>query len=294
MHKCFKDDIQVDLLDRQPFKCGHKLLDHPALTLENLANVLPALPEDNVRYSKGLLATSANFESTFMHRPRDVSLGETIETLRTGDNYIMVSSPEVHPSFANLKRELLGSVEALIRARRAGKRAADAKLFLFIASPNSVTPFHIDRYSTLLMQFRGSKSVCVSEPWDERVVTPERCEAYITHRSTSLPWSPELDKLSTTYDFTPGEAIHIPFVAGHHVRNGAEDVSISMSIIFNTEESLRWRRALAFNDTARKYLKKVGASPAPVGHSRIRDGIKARAWASYAGLKAVAQRSAAK
>lgn len=281
MYHCFDDQLQADRLDRSPFKFGHKLLGHPALTLENLARVLPALPKDQVMYSKGLLKNGDDFETTFRRRPKDRTIEETIEAIRTTDAYVMVRSPEVDASFAPLHRELISDVEALMRERGVGHHAIDAQLYLFIASPNSVTPFHIDRYSTFLMQFRGSKRVCVFEPWDDRVVSAPNREAYVTRENTRLPWTPEVDALTTPFEFSPGEALHIPFVAGHHVRNGADDVSISMSIIFNTDESMRWRRALAFNHTARKYLGRVGMTPAPVGATAWRDAAKSGVWRSY-------------
>jgi len=55
-------------------------------------------------------------------------------------------------------------------------------------------------------------------------------------------------------------------------------VSISMSIIFNTDESVRWRHALAFNHRARKLLGRVGMQPAPVAVHAWRDSIKSGAF----------------
>ena len=287
MYHCFKDDLQSERLDRSPFKFGHKLLGHPALTLENLARALPALPREQVMYSKGLLKNGDDFETTFSRRPKDRTIEETIEAIRTTDSFIMVRSPEVDASFATLYRELIADVELLMRERGVGTQAIDAQLYLFIASPNSITPFHIDRYSTFLMQFRGSKQICVFEPWDDRVVNAPNREAYVARENTRLPWSPDVDPLATSFQFSPGEALHIPFVSGHHVRNGSEDVSISMSIIFNTEESMRWRRALAFNHTARKYLQRMGMRPAPVGAAAWRDATKSGVWRSYVKAKSM-------
>jgi hypothetical protein len=279
--RCFNDDLRVDLVDRAPFKFGHKLLGHQALTLENLSAVLPALPKEQVMYSKGLLQNGDDFEGTFKSKPKDRSLEQTIEEIRVSNSYIMVKAPEAHPSFAELKRELLADTEEIIRSRGIGTSAIDSELYLFIASPNSVTPFHIDRNSTFLMQFQGTKTVHVYEQWDERVVTAPDTEAYMAYANTKLPWSSEIDALGTAFVFSPGEALHIPFVSGHHVRNGADDVSISMSIIFNTDESVAWRDALAFNYKLRKMLNKVGAEPATVGGGSWKDSTKAqleRTW----------------
>lgn len=285
MLSCFGEGVSADKLDREPYKFAHKLMDHPALRLDNLARVLPTLPKEQVMYSKRLLQNGDDFESTFRQRPQDQTIEETIEGIRTSDSYIMVSSPQVDASFAPLHKELIADVESLMRSRGLGKEALTPKLYLFIASPNSVTPFHIDRYSTFLMQFRGSKTVTVSKPWDERVVSSQDCENYVSYASTKLPWSAEKDAHATAFEFHPGDALHIPFVAGHHVRNGADDVSISMSIIFNTEQSMAWRRALAFNHLARPMLGRVGIRPQPVGQIAWRDATKANVWRSVAAAR---------
>ncbi|OGA84577.1 MAG: transcriptional regulator [Burkholderiales bacterium RIFCSPHIGHO2_01_FULL_63_240] len=281
MSTCFADNLDSELLDKQPFKFHHKLMGHPALSLENLSRVLPTLPGQQVMYSKGLLDVDADFESTFRKKPKDRSLEEVIESIRTTDAYIMVRSPEVDPSFADLYRALCGDVSTLMKQRGVGEMPVGAQLYLFIASPNSVTPFHIDRYSTFLMQFRGSKTVTVAHPWDDRVVSQQDREAYVIRQNTKLPWTSLIDQLSTAFEFSPGEALHIPFVAGHHVRNGPEDVSISMSIIFNTDESIRWRDALSFNHVLRKQLGRLGMQPAKVGQSAWRDSLKSSLWHRY-------------
>ncbi|MEQ1685703.1 MAG: cupin-like domain-containing protein [Burkholderiaceae bacterium] len=279
MLSCFGSGVDSQRLDREAFKFQHTLLGHPSLTLENLARVIPALPSDKVTYSQSLLKNGDDFERTFSKPPKDRLIEEVIENIRISNSYIMVNSLELHSSFFDLRKQLIADVQALMQERGVGSVALDPRLFLFIASPNSVTPFHIDRYSTFLMQFRGSKQVCVFAPWDERVVSAENREAYVANRNTQLPWRAETDTLSTKFDFSPGEALHIPFVAGHHVRNGGDDVSISMSIIFNTRESMAWRGALNFNYRLRRVLSRVGIAPAPVGQSLLRDAAKSHMWA---------------
>ncbi len=285
MLRCFDDSVDASLVDRGSFVCGHKLMGRPALSLESLCRVLPRLPPGQVMYATRRLATEDNFEKTFKQRPLDRSVAETIETIRESDSYIMVNSPQVDESFADIYQDLIHDVQALMWERGVGDKAISPKLYLFIASPNSVTPFHIDRYSTFLMQFRGSKWVTVSDPWDERVVTSPDRENYVSYVSTQLPWTPEKDGVSTRYWFEPGQALHIPFVAGHHVHNGPDDVSISMSIIFNTPQTVDWRDALNFNQRARKVLRRVGLGPGPVGVNPERDATKAKLWRTWAGWR---------
>lgn len=282
--QCFEDSAVLDQMDKSAFKFKHKLMGHPALSLENLQRVIPSLPAERVMYSKGLLKNGDDFESTYKNRPA-ASIEQTIENIRVGESFIMVQGPEIDPSFTPVYRELLGDVEALMRRRGVGTQAVDPHMWLFIASPNAVTPFHIDRYSTFLMQFRGSKEVTVFPQWDERVVPSVSREAYVAYANSRLSWSPEADALGTKYQFAPGEAIHIPFVAGHHVRNGGDDVSISMSIIFNTAQSMAWRRALSFNHASRRVLGRFGIAPSPVGRNPLRDSAKAQIWDAVAKVK---------
>lgn len=284
MFNSFTNTDALKLMDKEAFKFHHTLLAHPSLSLENLATVLPRL-KDRVVYSKDLLNLADDFEGTFKHSSKEKSLEEVIETIRTGNSYIMVNGPEADESFKDLHRLLLEDVETLMRQLGVGNKAIDSKLFLFIASPNSVTPFHIDRYSTFLMQFRGTKQVSVFPQWNENAVSSVNREAYIAYANTKLPFNEEIDKLGEVFDFSPGEAIHIPFISGHHVKNGSDDVSISMSIIFNTAQSMAWRQALRFNFTARKIMSRFGLQPSAVGQSVIKDKIKAKAWTTFSKVR---------
>lgn len=276
---CFADDIQRDLLDREAFTFRHKLMGHPALSLENLGRAIPALPSSQVFYSSGKLDRGDDFDRAHVDHTNGLSIEETIETIRTSNSYIMVRSPEADLSFQPLFRELVGDVEALIRHRRAGQKAHGAMLYLFIASPDSITPFHIDRYSTVLMQFQGSKEVAVFPQWDDRVVPSDVREGFVAHAGVRPVWRAEAEGLGTTFRFAPGDALHIPFVAGHHVRNGPDDVSISMSIIFNTDETQSQTRAMVLNQKLRQGLH---LRPHPVGTAAWRDAVKSGVWRTSA------------
>jgi hypothetical protein len=275
---CLDPHLPAERFDREAFKFQHQLLGHPALTLENLCKVLPSLPRGQVVYSSKRLSETDNFERFFSQDGDRASIEQAIESIRTSEAYIAVQSPQSDPSYAPLFKDLIGDISQLLRLRGLGDEVRNPRMYLFIASPNAVTPFHFDRYANFLMQFRGSKTVSVFPQWNPNVVPDADREAYVSYATTDLKWSPALDQFGRAFDFGPGEALHIPFAAGHHVRNGPDDVSISLSIFFDTEENLRWRRALSFNHYARRAMRPFGIAPGPVGHNPMGDGLKSALW----------------
>ncbi len=280
---CFDADFANDQLDRNAFLFPHKLLGHPALSLENLAQAIPRLPADQVYHSNGKLTNTDNFDRAHVEHKPGLGLEATLDQLRTVDAYIMVRKPETDPSFKPLLEELRSDVSRMVAAAGVGGAIEDAMLYLFIASPNSVTPFHIDRYSTFLMQFRGNKEVTVYPPWDPRVVDDEDAEHFFANTGRRPVWRPDLESLGHRFSFSPGQTLHIPFAAGHHVRNGSDDVSISLSIIFNTAQTRQLARALVLNHHLRRQLGRIGLRPgrvaiAPRGKTTISPLLRAADW----------------
>lgn len=277
MLKCLVDDAPFELHDRLAYKFRHQLHDQSVLTLESLCKFIPSLPEKHVFYSKGLLKTQDNFDRAPKDHPNGLSIEETVENMRTSNSYIMVREPEISPAFKDIHAALIDDIREVIGRRGWGDRVLNPMLFLFVSSPNSVTPFHIDRASNFLLQIRGSKTVTVFPPWDERVVTQEESERRLAYEGNPA-WKPEHAALGHDFHFEPGEAIHIPFLAGHHVKNGAEDVSISLSIFFNHQESAHRLRALMFNHHMRGPLSRIGMTPAPVAANDFRDHLKSQTY----------------
>jgi len=275
MQQCFSGSLPAERLDREPFKFAHQLASHPSLGIESLAASLPQLPPDRIKYSKGLSNLGICFDRAHLDHRNGLTLEQTIETIRTSSSYIAVRDPEQHPAFRGLYDDLVAEVGGLMRRGGRSRALHEPRMWLFIASPNAQTPFHFDRYSNFLMQIRGSKQVAVFPNFDPAIVPADECESYMDRSEARPLWRPELDRHAIKFDFHPGEAIHIPYIAGHYVKNGAEDVSISLSFFFQTDETLRWTQAMQFNHRVRRRMQRIGMTPTAVGHSRRLDTMKA-------------------
>jgi ribosomal protein L16 Arg81 hydroxylase len=146
----------------------------------------------------------------------------------------------------------------------------DAQAFIFVSSPGSITPYHMDPEHNFLLQIRGSKEVRLFE---RSVVGEEELERFHTaggHRN--LAFREEYHARSLACELIPGRGLHFPVHAPHYVRNGP-DVSISFSITFRTPDLERLVRTHQFN----AWLRRRGVPPAPVGQHPGRDRLKSLA-----------------
>ena len=291
MDQCFNTDIQPDSLDKAPFQFSHRLMGHPALELGNLATALPALGE-RVMYSKGLSNLGANLDRAHLDEQNGLSIEETIEQIRTTPSYIAVRGPEHHPSFQDLHRVMCEDIAKLMRTNGTGRLPENAEMWLFIASPGAITPFHFDRFSNFLLQFRGSKEVAVFEPWNDEVITATQYEAYTARNDRQMDWADEKDRFAHKFHFHPGQAIHIPFLGGHYVKNGPEDVSISMAIFYDTDQTRRFKQALFINDLLRRRAARFGWQPRAVNSAGALDGFKSGLYPVVKGVASLKNRVA--
>src|SRR5262249_24404140 len=133
------------------------LVDHPLFSLPRLLQLARALPEDRVEYNAGDLAVNTDPALT----PRTgLSAEETVRRIEECRTWMVLKNVERDPEFARLLHECLGPVEA--RGPPACRQIAHREAFVFLSSPGSVTPYHIDPEWNFLLQVRGSKLMNVS------------------------------------------------------------------------------------------------------------------------------------
>jgi hypothetical protein len=102
-------------------------------------------------------------------------------------------------------------------------------------------------------------------PGDESVVPPEKHEAYHVGGHRNVPWRDEFEERGHKFALAPGDAVHVPLMWPHWVKNGPEP-SISFSITWKS----RWVYDEAYARVVNHMLRRWGvrpASPAPFPHS---------------------------
>ena len=250
-------------------KLGHTLTDHPLMTLDALATLAEALPGESVEWNPGALPIGID--------PTDVprsalSVGETIRAIDTSASWVVLKRIEQVPAYAALLREALAELEAIVVPRTGAMHQLEG--FVFISSPESITPFHFDPEHNILLQLRGTKTMTVFPGGDERLLSAEAQEAFhLGQHHRNLPWREDFAALGEAVALVPGEAIHVPVKTPHWVQNGPAP-SISLSITWRSEWSYAEADARAFN----RVLRGMGLRPQRPGAFPARNRGKALAW----------------
>jgi hypothetical protein len=248
-------------------KLRHNLAAHPLLELDALAELGESLPSASVEYNRGDLPIGV----TGKPAGTGLAIGETIRGIRDTNSWAVLKNVEQMPAYRALLAELLGELEAEIVAKTG--RMMKTQGFIFVSSPNAVTPYHFDPEHNILLQLVGRKAMTVF-PAGNALCAPDPVhEAYHTGGARELTWRDEIADHGMTFRLEPGEAVYVPVMAPHHVRNGPEP-SISLSITWRSEWSFAEADARAFN----KQLRAWGFDPRPPRRWPARNRAKSIAW----------------
>jgi hypothetical protein len=146
--------------------------------------------------------------------------------------------------------------------------------FIFVSSPGAVTPFHLDPEHNILLQIRGSKTMMIV-PGTEDVVPHEKHEAYHVGGHRNVPWNDDYETRGEKFELTPGEAVHVPLMWPHWVKNGPEP-SVSFSITWKSDWIYQEADVRGMNHLLRRWGVDP-KPPAPFPHRNIGKALAYRA-----------------
>ena len=250
----------------------HDLYRDDRLTLAAVADLADRLPRRSViadTAAQPLLVPQGGPPRGALERPGDV-----IRDLNNANAWLTLLSVEDDPGMAEIMNTQLDQLESGMSAKQ-GKRVKMRKrvAFIFVSSPNSVTPVHFDIEHSLLMQVSGCKTVSVGR-WESDAARRHEFDRY---------WDGSHGRIETlqpeeaAYTMTPGQAVYIPPGTPHWVHNGP-DISLSVTLTYFTAATVRENRVENFNGRLRRrHLK-----PREPGHSAAVDIAKSCAMGAWA------------
>jgi hypothetical protein len=265
---------------REPFLIGHRLATHPLFQVERLLELSKRLPAKHLEYNAGQLPVSIDHAQTPMN---GLSAEETIRRIAECKSWMVLKYVEQDAEYGELLEQCLAEVRPHSEPIAPGMCGAQA--FIFLTSPGSVTPYHIDPEHNFLLQIRGSKTVHLYDGRDRNLLTEEQLENFYSDRGRNMQFQPWFDEKSWVNDLQPGYGLHFPVTYPHWVQNGNE-VSISFSITFRTPDLDRRRSLYQWNAG----LRQRGWKPSPVGQRPLRDTAVFNACRVWRRLKSLTGR----
>jgi Cupin superfamily protein len=262
-----------DAFPARSMEFTHELPLDNRLTLAAVADLADRLPRQSViadTAEQPLLVPQGGPPRGALARPGDV-----IRDMRNANAWLTLLNVEADPGMAELMNTHLDQLEAGLIAKRGNRQGRMHKrvAFVFVSSPNSVTPVHFDIEHSLLMQVSGKKTVSIGR-WENDEARRHEFDRYWdgSHgRIESLP--PEI----ATYTLTPGRAVYIPPGTPHWVHNGP-DISLSVTLTYFTAATVRENRIEDFN----AHLRRRHLKPREPGRSATIDTAKVCALGAWA------------
>ena len=250
-----------------PHVLMHALREHPLFELEALAQLAESLPDASIEYNRGDQPIGVDGKPP---RPA-LGIGETIRGIADSGSWAVLKNIEQNPLYAAILADLLDELRPQIEARTGAMMHTQA--FVFVSSPGAVTPYHFDPEHNILLQLRGSKVMTQFPAGDPRYAPDEVHEGYHTGGARELIWRDELARGGREFPIRAGEALFVPVMAPHFVRNGPEP-SISLSITWRSEWSFAEADARALNGV----LRRIGLRPKSTGRWPAGNLTKAYGW----------------
>ena len=239
----------------------HDLPRDERLTLAAVADLADRLPRTSVIYdtaAQPLLVPAGGPPRGELEHPGDV-----IRNLDTANAWLTLLHADEDPVMAEIMNAHLDRLEVGIAPRQGAMRNRVA--FVFVSSPNSVTPVHFDIEHSLLMQVSGTKTVSIGA-YSSEAVRRHEIDRYWDGSHGRIE---DLPEEVATYTLTPGRAVYIPPGTPHWVHNGPA-ISASVTLTYFTAATVRENRIEDFNSL----LRRRHLHPRPPGRSPLVDLAK--------------------
>ncbi len=237
----------------RPTLLRHDLCGHELLGLEALIGLAQRMRPVDVEYNRADLPVGVDPAQT---PSNGLSITETIRSIEENGSWMVLKFVEQDPLYRALLADTLAALEPVVDP--ATGKMLKQEGFIFISSPNAVTPFHFDPEHNILLQIRGHKVMNVFPAGDETVAPARLHETFHAGGHRNLPWREDFTAKATEFPLTPGDGLYVPVKAPHWVKNGSE-VSISFSITWRSEWSFHEEYAHGCN----RLLRSFGLNPAP-------------------------------
>ena len=250
----------------RPQSLRHGLSGHPLLQTEQLVELGKRFRGTRRWFAfNNDAGADADFDTANTLFPCSRSFVDSIRSISDAKAWVLLRHIQACPTYRELVDRVLDSIRPQVELRDPGMfyRAG----WIFAASPNTVTPFHIDRDHVVLLQISGSKAIYVWDSDDVDVVSDRARDCFHTRHDLKLvQWREEFRERAHLFQLRPGTGVYIPQASAHMVET-SDEASITISFSYGTHAT----RRSAMLHVVRDLLYRLGISPPAVGRSRVFD-----------------------
>ncbi|GAA3923138.1 cupin-like domain-containing protein [Luteimonas lutimaris] len=261
----------------------HHLCAHPLLQLPALAGLGERLEaRGSIRTHDGSATAGTPFgEAPALHPNRKGAAG-TLADVAKANAWMSLLNVQVDPTYRELVGTVLDSIQGQVERHDPGMSHRSG--WIFVTSPNAVTPFHFDKEHNFILQVHGRKRIYVWDP-DDTVVASEHARDRFHHHHDRhlLQWREEFRARAHVFDVGPGEGAYMPSTAPHLVENG-DGPSVTASFTYYTRST----RRDALLHKAHSILREAGVPPPPVGRHPWFDAMTHAGISASVGVRRIA------
>ena len=215
----------------KPFRINHALVGDARLELPAILELVKSLPRDRIEYNSGKVAVNQDAATTPLV---ELSPEEVVAKIQTAGAWMVLKRIEHNPVYKGLLEEALMSVakaQGFASLKDAG--FTDIQGFLFVSSPGSTTPFHLDSEDNFFVQVHGDKQFSIYDNEDRKIASEDTIEYAITkHRN--IKYDEKFEPKAMHNKLKPGEGVFVPYLWPHWVKT-FDSYSISVAITWKTK-----------------------------------------------------------
>jgi len=248
----------------QSFK--HTLMDHPLLQTAQLVELGKRCRGTTRWYAFNSDVTAGtDFDDASQLYPTEKSAVDSLRDINSARAWVLLRHIQADPLYRELVDAVINPMKPMIEQKDPGLyyRAG----WIFSASPNTATPFHIDRSHVFLFQIRGTKTVYVWDAEDTQVCSDRARDCFhMRHDLSRTVWNEQFRSRAHVFRLSPGSGVYMPLTSPHMVETSDES-STTISFTYNTDATRRSGRV----HVMREMLYKMGMTPPDYGRSHVFD-----------------------
>lgn len=233
--------LQVDWSAFDPWRIQpvkHRLHEHPLLKPGKIVE-FGARHERNgrVRTHSNTATAGTSFNDAPSLHPNNKSAAQTLSDIEHAHAWMSLLNIQTDDTYRNLVDAVLNEVRPQLAGKDPGMSYRGG--WIFVTSPNTVTPFHIDKEHNFLVQIHGRKRIYVWDHRDELAVSEAARDLFhATHSRDLIVWREELRERAHVFELEPGMGAYMPSTSPHMVEN-LDGGSITASFTYYTVATRR-------------------------------------------------------